>query len=55
MLIIDDEDMPSLSSELFGSTKHGSNLRSIANENDIDTSGRNNNDLVSLKQAINEQ
>ena len=46
--------MPSLSSELFGSTKLGSNQRSNANENDFETSGRNN-EFLSLKEAINSQ
>lgn len=51
-LIIDDEDMPSLSSELLGSTKVGSNMKSN-NENEIDTSGRTTNDFMSLKESIN--
>lgn len=51
-LIIDDEDMPSLSSELLGSTKVGSNMKSN-NENEIDTSGRTTNDFLSLKESIN--
>lgn len=44
--------MPSLSSELFGSSHQRSAYKSMA-ETEIDTSGRNNSEILSLKEAIN--
>ena len=55
-LIIDDEDLPSLSNELFSGLKYKSksfiNPPNNNNDGDIDNLEGTNSDIVSLKEAF---